>query len=244
MSKTDGLQTRCYIGGYDISGDVSAISSIADSQNLLDVTGLDKAAIERLPLLQDGAAAINGWFNRSAGQIHAALLASGKVPSADRAVLIPLQTTVGGVCFFIIAKEANYNVNRGADGSLAVSSEFKANGYGIEWGQMLTAGKRTDASAANGVSVNGGAQSTAGASAVVQVFSLASGDVVPIIQDSANDTDFTAITGLTFASVGTGAVPTAQRLATAAGATIRQYVRIATTGTFTTAIVAAGFKRG
>lgn len=242
MAKTSGLQTRLYVGGNDISGDVSAISTLHDGQNLQDVTGLDKEAIERLPLLLDGNVSINGWFNSAANRIHAALLSSGKVPTADVVVLIPLQTSVDGVCAMLVAKQASYNVDRAADGSLAVSSEFQANGYGIEWGDMLTAGKRTDASAATGTSIDGGAQSTAGAVAVAHVFSLGSGSVTPVVQDSSDDSSFAAITGLTFDEVDTP--PYAERLATSATATIKRYVRFDTTGTFTAAVVACGFKRG
>ena len=95
MSKSTGLSTRLYVNGYDLSGDVSAINSIADSQALQDVTGLDDAAIGRLALAADGAVSINGWFNASALQEHAGLLVSGKVPTGDRGVLIPLEITLG-----------------------------------------------------------------------------------------------------------------------------------------------------
>lgn len=243
MAKSTGLQTRLYVDGYDISGDVSAINSVADSQNLIDVTGLDKEAIERLAGIADGSVSVNGWFNAAAGQIHAALLNSGALHRTDMVLLIPLGSAVGDACLFIVAKEAAYNLNRGADGSLAVASEFQANGYGIEWGLMLTAFKRTDSSAANGSSINNGGASTAGASAVAQVFSLGSGTVTPVVQDSADNASFATVTGLSFTAVGTGGVPTAERKATAAGATVRQYVRLATTGTFTDAVVACGFKR-
>lgn len=244
MSKSTGLSTRLYVNGYDLSGDVSAINSIADSQALQDVTGLDDAAIGRLALVADGAVSINGWFNASALQEHAGLLVSGKVPTGDRGVLIPLEITLGGACFYIVSKESSYSINRGADGSLAIASEFASNGFGIEWGKLLTAPKTTAVSSTNGASVDDAAATTAGATAIVQVFSLASGTVIPVIEDSANDSTFAAITGLTFTGVGTAGVPSSERLATAATATIRRYVRLALTGTFTTAVVACGFKRG
>lgn len=242
MAKTSGLSVRLYAGGYDISGDVSAISSIAATQNLLEVTGLTSSAIERIAGLADGAISINGWFNASASQIHAALLSSGKVPTTDVVVLVPLGTSIGDPCAFMNAKEAAYNLNRGADGSLAVSSEFSGNGYGAEWGVNLTAAKQTDASAANSTSVDGAASSTGGGSAVVEVFSLASGTVTPVVQDSADNSSFSTI--LTFTARGTSDVPVAERKQTAAGATVRRYTRFATTGTFTNAVVACGFRRG
>ncbi len=244
MAKTDGLGVRLYDNGYDISGDVSAISSLNSSQNLLDVTGLDKSAIERISALGDGHAAINSWFNPTAGQEHTALLTSGAVPRGDKGLLIPLGTAVGSACAFMVAKQASYNATRGNDGSLAVTADFDCNGFGLEFGVMLTALTRTDASATNGASVNNGGATAAGASAIVQVFSLSTGTVIPIIQDSANDSTFTAITGMTFAGVGTAGVHSSERLATTTTATIRQYVRLASTGTFTNAVLACGFNRG
>ena len=242
MAKTSGLSVRLYAGGYDMSGDVSAINSINDSQALIEVTGLDSSAVERLAGLGDGAVEINGWFNAASGQIHAALLNSGKVRTADVVVLIPLGVTVGDVCAFLVAKESNYGLNRGADGSLAVSSGYQANGFGIAWGLMLTAGKRTDSSAATGSSIDNSSATATGASAVVEVFSLGSGTVTPVVQDSADNSSFSAISGLTFTNV--TSAPSAERLATSATATIRQYVRFATTNTFTNAVIACGFKRG
>jgi hypothetical protein len=241
MAKTSGLAVRCYLDGHDISGDVSAISNINATQEMLDVPNLSKEAMERLAGREDGNIAINTWFNPDTS--HAAILDAGKLPAGDRVVLVPMGAAIGDQAAMLVTKGENYNVTRAPGSAIAAVSSFQANGVGVEFGEMLTATKRTDASAANGSSIDGGAQTTDGGVGYVQVFSLGSGSVTPVIQDSADDTSFAAITGLTFTERATAAVPVGERLATAAGATIRRYVRFSTTGTFTNAVVVCGFKR-
>jgi hypothetical protein len=72
------------------------------------------------------------------------------------------------------------------------------------------------------------------------VFSVASGTATFTVQDSADDSSFTAVAGLAFTGA-TGA--TTQRLQTAAGATIRQYVRVQGTGVHGAAVIALNFCR-
>lgn len=82
-----------------------------------------------------------------------------------------------------------------------------------------------------------------GATAAIHVFSLGSGTVTGKLQHSADDSTYADITGLTFTGVGTGAVPTDQMLETTATLPIRRYVRFASTGTFTNAVIAVIFAR-
>jgi len=51
------------------------------------------------------------------------------------------------------------------------------------------------------------------------------------------------VSGMTFTAVTSAAAPTWQRLATANNATIRRYVRVVTTGTFTEALFAVAMCR-
>lgn len=84
-------------------------------------------------------------------------------------------------------------------------------------------------------------QSAFGAQAYLQVTGFAGTSVTVAVQDSADNSTFTAVTGLTFTAV--TAAPAWQRLATAGNATVRRYLRIATTGTFSNAVFAVALTR-
>lgn len=247
MSKINGLGVRVYSHGYDLSGDINAISGIATSQALLTTTNLAVEAESRIAGLADGSISVNAWFEASdfvtpdkLGELQA-LTTGGALRTTDVAVLVPLGQALGDPCVMLVAKAANHNVNRAPGNAVAATWEWQGKNYGTEWGVMLTAGKRTDASAANGTSIDAGAASNSlGASAQCQVFSVATGTVVPVAQDSADDVSFAAITGLTFTGVATAGAPTAERLETSATLQIRRYRRCASTGTFTNAALAMG----
>ncbi len=76
-------------------------------------------------------------------------------------------------------------------------------------------------------------QSAFGAQAYLQLTSFTGTSVTVAVQDSADNSTFTAVTGLTFTAV--TAAPAWQRLSTASNATIRRYPRVATSGTFSSA---------
>jgi hypothetical protein len=84
-------------------------------------------------------------------------------------------------------------------------------------------------------------QTTSGAQAYLQVTSFTGTSVTAAVQDSADGTTYAAVTGLTFTAV--TAAPAWQRLATAGNATVRRYLRVATTGTFSSATFAVVLDR-
>jgi hypothetical protein len=50
----------------------------------------------------------------------------------------------------MVSKQTSYDPTRGNDGSLTIAVTAQSNGYGYEWGKLLTAGVRTDTAATNG----------------------------------------------------------------------------------------------
>jgi hypothetical protein len=80
-----------------------------------------------------------------------------------------------------------------------------------------------------------------GAQAYLQVTAFTGTSVTVEIEDSADDSSWAAVTGLTFTAV--TAAPATQRLATANTATIRRYLRVITTGTFDPATFAVVINR-
>ena len=237
--KQSGLGANLYVAEFDISGDVGAVTSIVTSRNPLIVTGIDKSAPERILGQRDGEIAFMSFWNVSAGQAEAVL---STLPRTDRIISTFIGATVGYPAVSMIGKQMTFGPNRAEDGSLISSTNAKANGFGLDWGEMLTVGKESFATGTvNGASIDLGSASTAfGASAFLHVFSVASGTATFTVQDSADNAAFATLTGLDFTGA-TGA--TSERKATASGATVRRYVRIQGTGVHGAAVVAVNFIR-
>jgi hypothetical protein len=223
MAKTAGLGDHFSLAGVDLSGDVGALSRIGGGPtSTQDVTGIDKSAFERLGLARDGAIDWTGFFNATGA--HPTLAA---LPTSDVIGTYHRGATIGNAAASLVGKQVNYDWTRTADGALTTATQLLANGYGLEWGQQLTDWQRTDTGATNGTSLDGTAATTQGAQAWLHVYAFTGTDVTISIEDSANNSAFAAVTGLAFTQV--TAAPFSQRLATAAGATLRRYVRAVTT---------------
>ncbi len=230
MTKQGGMGDRLFIGGYDLSGDIGSLGRVGGGPALQEVPGIDKSAQERIGLLRDGRIEFSSWFDPAEGMSHERLSA---LPTADVAMMYCRGTGIGSPAACMIAKQPNYDGTRGEDGSFSFAVSATANGYGLEFGVQLTAGKRTDTSATNGTSYDTGASADFGAQAYLQVFAFTGTSVTVKVQDSADNSSFADVTGLTFTAA---TDVTTERLATANDATIRRYLRVATTGTFTNAV--------
>lgn len=240
MTKQTGMGDNFYVGGYDLSGDVNSLSQIACPREVDDVTAITELANERVYLRRDGVIEWITYMNTAAGQAHPVLAA---LPRTDEAVAYFRGTTLGNPVAAMVAKQINYDGNRADNGALRFSTQAQANAYGLEWGRSLTAGKRTDTAATNGASIDTLASASFGAQAYLQVFALTGTDVTVKIQDSADNSSFTDVTGLSFTQV--TAAPTTERKATANTATIRRYLRAVTvtSGGFTSATFAVAINK-
>lgn len=248
MAKVSGLGAALYLDGYDLSGDVGAINSIAGGPALLDVTGIDKLAYERIGGVRDGKLSFSAFFNPTITvQEHARLstLPRTDVMAMARLASTPGSPALGDYAANILAKQVNYDGARGADGSLMFSVDLEGNGYGIEWGQALTAGQRTDTAATNPTSglddLGGAPTSTAfGATVYVQLFAFTGTSVTFTLRDAATEPTYAAVTG------GASSAMTAigvQRWSTSSTQTIRRFLSIGTSGTFSNAVFAVSVVR-
>ncbi len=229
MAKQTGLGDNLYVSGYDLSGDVGSLSRIGGGPALLDVTGIDKSAPERAGAIRDGAIEFQAWFNAAAGKAHPVLSA---LPTADRLVTYHRGTTLGNPGAALMAKQVNYDPTRGADGALTIAASTLGNAFGLEWGDQLTAGKRTDTGATAGTSVDGVAATSFGLQCYLQVFSFTGTSCTVAVQESSDDGGGDAFANVT-AGVFTAATGiTSERIVTARDASIERYLRINTTGTF------------
>lgn len=244
MAKESGLGDRCYVDGFNISGDVGSLSSIHGGPNPGDVTAIDKGAFERIGLLIDGGISFSSWFNSdNVSAIKGSHQVLKTLPTADRVVTYGHTAVLGAPAATLVSKQVNYDGSRGQDGSYSHTVDASANAYGLLWGEQLTPGPKTDTTATNGTGIDFGAVSTLfGAYAALHVFSVTGTSVTVKVQDSADNVTFADVTGLTFAAVLAGANG-AQFLATSATATVRRYVRAISTGTFSNAQFAVNFVR-
>jgi hypothetical protein len=153
MAKQTGIASNFYIGGYDISGDVSAVDAINGGHAVQEVTAIDKLAVERLQLRRDGEIAISSWFDTVAGMEHPAL---NGAPLTNMLATVALGMSLGNAAANVWGKEITYDVTRGGDGSLSVKSNVLPDGNGLEWGQLLTTGKQTFTGTTNGTGVDMG----------------------------------------------------------------------------------------
>lgn len=242
MGKESGLGARLYVAGVDLSGDVGSLQSIRTPRGVQQATGIDKDAFERIYLTRDGGIDYSAFFNPETAaddppntQDRAHIILSA-LPTADQPVTYAHRAALGAPAASMVGKQINYDPTRGNDGSLTIGVQALANGYGLEWGELLTAGDaQLTPGAPNGAGFDSGiaVATLFGLQAYLHVLAFVGTDVTLSIQDS-NDggTDpWANVTGAVFAQVTTA--PGSQRLQTARNQAVKRWLRVAATGTFT-----------
>src|SRR6266511_2516196 len=198
MPKSSGLGDNLYVGGFDLSGDIGSIASIGGGNKPLELTGIDKSAYERAGGVRDGQLEFSAFFNPDPAQAHPVLSA---LPTADQIVSYFRGTTLGNGAASMVGKQIGYDASRNEDGSLTFKVAAQSNGFGLEWGRMLTAGKRTDSAPTNGTGVDLVTVSTSfGWQAYLHVFAFAGTSVTVTLQDSADDISYVNLAGGAFAA--------------------------------------------
>tara|TARA_R100001530_G_scaffold33644_3_gene26390 strand:- start:25 stop:774 length:750 start_codon:yes stop_codon:yes gene_type:complete len=240
MAKKAGLAQQIFVQGYDLSGDVSAINNASSPRGVQEITGINASGVERIMPRTDGAINYNTWFNDAALQEHVIL---SSLPTTDSLVLWALGGSIGDAAAMLVSKQLDYPVTKAADGSLAATIDCQGNGEPLEWGVMLTAGKITHGSATaagSGTSFDQGAATSSGAVGMLHIMDISSGSPSFTIQDSANNSSFASIIG--FSTVADGAEPKAERVSMTG--TVRRYISVASTGTFSDCVFAAAIRVG
>ena len=235
--KTSGLGAALWVGGFDVSGDIGSISKIASPIAQLDVTGIDKYAHERLNGVRDGQLEYQAWFNPGTLGTHALFSA---LPTADVIEMCsPTPPVLGAPIANLVAKQINYDPSRAADGALSYAIQTTANAYGLEWGQLATAGKRTDTTATVGAAIDDGGATAFGLQAYLQVFAFTGTScTVSITHCATSGGVYTNLVSFTAATaVG------AQRVSVANNTSVLQFIKIATTGTFNPCTFAVSYVR-
>lgn len=236
MTKQSGLGSRLWVGSVNLSGDINAINRIAGGPAAMDLTDITQSAYQRVGGLRTGGIDVTSFFDPAAGASH---VTYGALPRTDIITSAALGALVGTPCASCQAVQVGYDGNRGQDGSLPLTVTSDSDQYGLEWGELLTAGDRTDTTAtASGTGFDGGAATTFGGQAYLHLSALTGTNVVVKLQDSADNSSFSDISGAAFTSKTAVGF---ERIAFTG--TVRRYVRVATTGTFTNAVFMVNFVR-
>jgi len=236
VAKEHGLGANFYLDGWDLSSDTGSLSKISKSVGLLLQTGIDKYAIERKSGVLDGEISWMTFFNPTNAHLKLEDL-----PRTDVVATYFHKTTLGAPVACMVGKQVNYDPKRGNDGSLTGEVQTLANAYWLDWGLATTAGKRTDTAATDGTGVDFGAAGTYGLQAYLQAFALTGTDVTVKLQQSSDNgvaDGWADVTGGGFTAV--TAPPLGQRIQTARNLAVERYLRVVTTGTFTSAVFAVG----
>lgn len=229
MAKQTGLGDRLYVGGSNLSGDIGSVQRIAGGPAALDLTDITQSAYDREGGIRNGGIDFTSYFDKATGKAHPVLSA---LPRADTLVTYGRGALIGSWAASCVALQIDYAGTRANDGSFTFNVSTQSDGYGLEWGQQLTAGERTDTSATNGASLDGGASSSFGAQFYLHVTGFTGTLVTVKIQDSADNSAWLDLSGAAFtAATAVGW----QRIAIANNATVRRYLRAVTTGTFSSA---------
>ena len=234
MAKKTGLGNQLYVAGYDLSGDVGAVDNITSPRAVVDVTSINKSANERLLTTADAQITFSAFFNDAALSEHAALKS---VPSADRVTTFLMGSTANDAGCGLVATQLNYDMARTADGGLNFSVDLMAQGYPLEWGTSLVAGKVTHSGATNVASLDQSASSSSGSQGYLQAFSISSGDAVIKVQHSSDNSSWADL--ITFTTV---SALTSER-GTSTG-TVNRYIRAQSSGTFSNVVFSLLFRRG
>lgn len=236
MAKKSGLGAQFWVDGFDLSNDTGSINSLGSPRGVLDLTGLNKEAYERILSTKDGNIDWTSFFNPTAVvQQHAALKT---LPLTDRLISFAQDDAIGAAVGSLLAKQMNYDPTRNQDGSFTIGINAQANGFGLEWGELLTAGARTDSGAANGAALESptGAATAFGLQAYCHLIAF-TGTSVTIALQGDDNVGFASPTAVTGGSFGALTVPrTGYRLATSNVQSIERYLRVVTTGTFSNAV--------
>lgn len=248
MAKQGGLSSLFFVGGYDLSGDVNSVGKISSPRDILDFTVVKDSGYERQYGLRSGEIDITSFFRGGGDWGPGSGTMTGLVGSAGIALLPTtdeiathfIGQALGNPAVSVNGKQLNYDPTRGTDGSLTLAVTVTGNAYGLEWGEQLTPGLRTDATATTGAAITDAAGTTYGGQAYFHLTAFTGTSVTIDIQSCTTSGGSYATTGLTSSAL---TAPGAQRVAVSNTTTINRYLKVVTTGTFTNAVFAVNFVR-
>lgn len=225
MAFSHGKVAQLYANGTKISAYLRAIQANATA-DLVDKSVFEQNDKTYHPGQQDATLSADGLFDGAPSTIDSILNGTfGGVSGSAIYLYLPAGDGAGNVCKGIAGSHTVYNVTTMARDMAAIHLEGHSS-VGWDPGIVLLAhGART--ASANEASIDNGALTSLGASAYLHV-SAASGTGSPTldakVQHSVDNSVWADL--ITFSQVAAASAPTAQRGATAAGATVNRWLRV------------------
>lgn len=246
MGKTTGLGDQFAYGGIDVGGDLNAITRIGGGPGApIIMTDITQYGVARAGGRLDGEVSFVSFFDPATGASHDTFSGLSSADALGTYWHGQDASAVGAAAASVIAKQTNYDGNEGNDGSFLFNIQCLPNGYGVEWGRLLTPGKRTDGAAGNGSSYDQGSVSPGsfGWRLHYHLFAFTGTSVTMKVQESSDNGAGDAFSDVSGATTGAlSSAPAAGRVAASSG-TVERYVRLVTTGTFSNALFLVQFVR-
>ena len=230
MTPRSGLGHALFVNGVDLSGDINSVGTIGGGNAPIDQTAINQKAMDRTGGIRDGRMEIVSYLNSvAAGSAHEAF---SSLSSTSDVLSYCVGTSLGDPVACLAAKRASYDGTRAQDGGLLFTTSALGAGFGLEWQELLTPGKRVDTVGTSGAAVDFAAGTVFGLQAYLHVFAFTGTSATIKIQESSDNSGdaYADVVGGAFGVVTTA--PQARRIQTTRNLAVERYLRVVTTGTF------------
>lgn len=252
--RTTSKHARVYIDGYDLSGYTRSIGPLLESYGEAGEAALTDAVTGYLPNhVTLGVGALNGIFDNTATSGLHVLGAAGAGSRHVTTVALGVRAApaIGDPCYAGHFEQTDYQADPNSGMVFATvpfsktSSAATTLAFPKPWGALLNVSARTAANSATGGVDNGAATAAGGFLAYhVLASSNASHTATISIDDSADDSSYTALSGATTGSI-TVTAGVSGIVALGATAAVKRYLRWQLAlGTATSVTFILSFHRG
>lgn len=243
MAFRHGRNTAVLVNQYNLSSYFNEASTSATVETGETTTfGVAQGSKTYITGLNDGAVSLSGLFDGDANAVDEVL---NSVLGSDTDVNFTVADDggmiVGRRCAIGQSIETSYEVAAPVADVVSASAEFQPDG-GLQRGVILAALDSIN-STSNGTSVDNGAATTNGGTAMLHVpVNTRNGNITIKVQHSADNSTWADLA--TFAAV-TSSTKTSERLSVASGTTVNRYLRASYTvaGSTGSATIAVAFAR-
>jgi len=228
MAFGHGKDTKVYASGYDLTLFLNSANTSMNA-DLAETSTFGSTYKSFVAGLVDSKISLAGFFDPAAGASDAVF--SSLAGNDIYLTVLPQGDALGKRGRGMYGVEITYEITTGLDGAAAVSIEAQSkSGAEAIVSNTPKSDIQTTGNDALGIVSPTGAATSTGWSAFVQAFSISgtsSPTCVVTLQDSLDNSTFLDVSGGVFTTISTANanVPGAQRLTSAAGATLRMYTR-------------------
>ena len=241
--KTSGRYARFLSNGYNLSGDMRAISAVGSRFNEADVTGWSDSVMQYLSdngevLLEGFTALMNNTATATGPTEAGANLLMVTTGSFYNSVFLGIRAApvIGNPSFASVFEQGGFTVGGGGGEAMVMQGTFYGSGIiaptAHVWGHALAVGAELTATGQNG-SIDNGASSANGYIAILHITQTAAAQASNnwsfIIEHGTNDSTWATLATFT----ANGSAITAERLE--GSGTVNRYVRLKYTRTAGTA---------